>query len=83
MGDGGVGVGLTTIGESAITTLTDRTPLRAGTAESVAVINTGKVPALAGVPDSCPVVLNDRPGGSTPVSDQLKGAVPPLATVNV
>jgi len=35
------------------------------------------------VPDSIPDVLSDRSTGNVPVSDQVKGAVPPLATVNV
>jgi hypothetical protein len=83
MPEGGGGTALITIGESAIIKLTDRLPLRDGAEESTAVIVTGYVPAFEGVPESCPVVLKDKPGGKAPLSDQVKGALPPLATVNV
>ena len=74
---------MTTIGESSIVRLTALVPVSDGVEESVTTIETGYVPAVTGVPDSCPVVLNDRPGGNAPVSDQVKGGAPPLATVNV
>ena len=42
------------------------------------------VPAVIGVPVSCGAAgLHDIPGGTAPVSDQVNGATPPLATVNV
>jgi hypothetical protein len=47
--------------------------------ESVTVTEKGYVPAVAGIPESCPEALSVRPGGKGPDSIQLKGGVPPEA----
>lgn len=54
----------------------------AAAAASVAVIVKLAVAALVGEPEMTPVaVASDRPAGKEPtVTDQVKGAVPPLAT---
>jgi hypothetical protein len=72
------------IGESWMTRLTETgVAVSAGVEESATVTMRWYVAAVAGVPDSCPLGLKDMPAGRAPVSDQVKGATPPLATVNV
>ena len=68
---GGAGEVLITIAESAILTLKGFESMSEEFDESVAVTVKEKVPAVTGVPDSAPPVLNDRPGGSARVSVQL------------
>ena len=55
--------------------------LLAASAASVAVRLTGYVPAVAGVPETVPVVVfSVSPAGSDPdVTDQLKDPLPPAA----
>jgi hypothetical protein len=71
-----------TIVESLTFRLTGALAVSGGMDESVTVTEMGYVPAVAGLPDSCPDALRVRPGGSGPDSVQLKGGAPPEA-VNV
>jgi hypothetical protein len=76
---GGGAAVASTIGESLMTRLTEALPVSGGVDESVPVTEKGYVPAVTGVPDSCPEALSVRPGGKGPVSFQLTGGVPPEA----
>jgi hypothetical protein len=52
-----------------------------GVAESVTVTVKLDTPAVVGAPEITPVELSDNPAGSVPGgTDQVKGAVPPVAT---
>jgi hypothetical protein len=42
----------------------------------------GNEPEAVGVPESMPSEASIRPSGRAPVSDQVKGAWPPLETVS-
>ena len=46
---------------------------------TLTVTEIGYFPAVAGLPVSCPLGLNARPGGREPVSVQLRGGEPPEA----
>jgi hypothetical protein len=76
---GGGAAVASTIGESLTTRLTEALPVSGGVDESVPVTEKGYVPAVTGVPDSCPEALSVRPGGKGPDSFQLTGGVPPEA----
>jgi hypothetical protein len=65
--------------ESLISRLTGTLALSGGMDESVTVTEIGYFPAVAGLPVSCPLGLNARPGGREPVSVQLRGGEPPEA----
>ena len=61
-----------------MTRLTDAVVVSAGEDESATVTETGYVPAIEGVPDTCPPALSASPGGNLLGSVvQLKGATPP------
>ena len=74
--------GAMTIAESLTWRVISVLAVSGGIDESVALIETEYVPAVAGVPDNNPAALSVRPGGSEPDSLQLNGGVPPEA-VNV
>ena len=78
---GGVFPGLTTI--ASILRFTGRVPVSAGIDESATSTVNAYVPAVTGVPVSSPAELSTSPGGNAPVSDQVNGGAPPLATVNL
>ena len=52
-------------------------------AESSTFTVMGNEPEAVGVPESMPSEASIRPWGRAPVSDQVKGAWPPLETVKV
>jgi hypothetical protein len=59
--------------------LTDAFVVRGGADESLTMTEKAYVPAVAGMPDNCPEVLSDRPGGEEVDTVQLSGGVPPEA----
>jgi hypothetical protein len=65
--------------ESLTFKLTGTLAARGGMDESVTVTEKGYVPAVAGIPESCPETLSVRPGGKGPDSLQLNGGAPPEA----
>jgi hypothetical protein len=67
------------IAESVTWRLTGVLAVRGGMDESVTVTEKGYVPAVAGIPESCPKALSVMPGGREPDSFQLRGGVPPEA----
>jgi hypothetical protein len=71
--------GAITIAESLTVRLSGALAERGGMDESVTVTEMGYVPAVTGLPDSCPDALSVRPGGTGPDSLQVKGGVPPEA----
>ena len=68
-----------TICESLMSSGTDAVATWWGLEESVTVSVKAKVPAIWGVPDSCPEPLSIKPGGREPDSFQVKGGDPPEA----
>jgi hypothetical protein len=76
---GGGAAVASTIGESFMTRLIEAFPVSGGVDESVPVTKKGYVPAVTGVPDTCPEALIWSPGGTGPDSVHLIGGVPPVA----